>query len=192
MATIIGIAGSPRRGGNTELLTREVLQSAAQEGMETEFITLAGKEIRPCDGCRLCRERKQDCRIDDDLPPIFQKMLKADGIIVATPVYIGSASAQCKALIDRAAYWAGAYDRPFENKVGAPLVVARRAGHNFTFAQLIFFFYITGMVIPGTTYWSIAFGREKGEVRSDEEGMNTARNLGKKMAWLIKKLAAAT
>ncbi len=188
MAKIIGIVGSPRKGGNTEILTKEALRAASEEGAETELITLAGKEIKPCDGCRQCREKKIDCHIKDDLPPIFQKMLAADGILLATPVYIGAATAQITALIDRAYYWSGIYGRPFENKVGAPLVVARRAGQNFTFAQLVFFFFLAGMIIPGTTYWSIAFGREKGEVAQDEEGLNTARNLGKKMAWLANKL----
>jgi len=188
MIKIIGIVGSPRRGGNSELLVKEILKTAADEGAETELITLAGKEIRPCDGCRQCRDKKIDCHIQDDLPPIFKKMLEADGIILATPVYVGSATAQIKALIDRVCYWSGAKGRPLENKVGAPIVVARRAGQNFTFAQLIFFFFLTGMVIPGTTYWSIAFGREKGEVLQDEEGVETIRNLGKRIVWLAKKL----
>jgi multimeric flavodoxin WrbA len=188
MATIIGIVGSPRRGGNTERLTKEALQAASEEGAETELITLAGKEIKPCDGCRQCREKKIDCHIKDDLGPIFHKVLAADGLILATPVYVGSATAQTKAFIDRVCFWSGAFGRPLENKAGAPLVVARRAGQNFTFAQLLFFFFLTGMIIPGTTYWSIAFGKEKGEVANDEEGMSTARNLGKKMAWLADKL----
>jgi len=188
MIRIIGIAGSPRRGGNTEFLVKEALKTAEEEGAETELISLSGKEIKPCDGCRLCREKEMECHIQDDFVPILNKMLEADGIIIATPVYIGSATPQVKALIDRAYYSTGAKGRPFENKVGAPLVVARRAGQNFTFAQLIFFFFIAGMIIPGTTYWSIAFGREKGEVAKDEEGIKTARNLGKKMAWLAKKL----
>jgi len=189
MAKIIGIVGSPRHGGNTEILTQEALRAAQSEGIETELITLAGKEIKPCDGCRVCREKKVDCHIKDDLSPIFQKVLSAEGIILATPVYVGSCTAQTKAFIDRVCYWSGAYERPLENKVGAPLVVARRAGQNFTFAQLLYFFFITGMIVPGTTYWSIAFGREKGEVMADEEGIRTARNLGKKMAWLIKKIS---
>ena len=188
MARIIGIVGSPRRKGNTEILTKTALAAAAEAGAKTELITLAGKEIKPCDGCRRCREKQTDCHIKDDLPPIFHKILEADGLILATPVYIGAATAQVTALIDRVYFWAGAYGRPLENKVGSPLVVARRAGQNFTFAQLMFFFYIAGMIIPGTTYWPIAFGREKGEVANDEEGMNTARNLGKKMAWLADKL----
>jgi multimeric flavodoxin WrbA len=189
MSIIIGIVGSPRKGGNTEILTREALAAAAAEGAETELITLAGKEIKPCDGCRLCRDKQTDCHIKDDLSPIFHKILKSDGLILSTPVYYGAATAQTVALIDRVGYWSGAYNRPLENKVGAPLVVARRAGQNFTFAQLIFFFYITGMIIPGTTYWTIAFGKDKGEVSGDEEGMNTARNLGRKMAWLTRQLA---
>ena len=188
MIKIIGIVGSPRRGGNTEILVKEALKAVAEKEIETELITLAGKEIKPCDGCRQCRDKKIDCHIKDDLQPIFQKMLEADGIILATPVYVGSATAQTKALIDRVAYLSLAKDRPLENKVGAPIVVGRRAGQDFTFAQLLLFFFVTGMVIPGTTYWSIAFGRDKGEVIQDEEGINTVKNLGKKIAWLTKKL----
>ncbi len=191
MAKIIGIVGSPRKGGNTEILTKEVLAAAAEQGAETELITLAGKDIKPCDSCRKCRTKNVDCHIKDDLGPIFHKVLATDGLILATPVYIGSATAQAKAFIDRVYYWSCVYGRPLENKVGAPLVVARRAGQNFTFAQVMFFFYLAGMIIPGTTYWTIAFGRERGEVTNDEEGMVTARNLGKKMIWLIEKLKSS-
>jgi multimeric flavodoxin WrbA len=185
---IIGIVGSPRRGGNTEILVKEALRVIAEEEVETELIPLAGKDIKFCDGCRQCLEKKIDCHIKDDFQPIFQKMVEADGIILGTPVYVGSATALVKALIDRAAYVSIAKDRPLENKVGSPIVVGRRAGQDFTFAQLLLFFYITGMVIPGTTYWSIAFGRDKGEVMKDEEGITTVQNLGKKIAWLAKKL----
>jgi multimeric flavodoxin WrbA len=188
MVMVIGIVGSPRKGGNTELMVKEALSAAQEEGAETELISLAGKTIKPCDGCRSCRETKR-CHIqDDDLPPIFEKMLKADGIILATPVYFGSATPEIKALIDRAGYWGGSIGRVFENKVGGPMVVARRAGKNFTFAQLLFFFMISGMIVPGSTYWNVAFGREKGDVLKDNEGMMTARNFGKKVAWLAKKL----
>ncbi len=81
--------------------------------------------------------------------------------------------------------WNGA---PFSGKVGGPLVVARRAGQNFTFAQLTLWFQILGFFIPGSTYWNIAFGREKGEVERDEEGLQTAWNFGKNMAFLVKKV----
>ncbi|MCW4041930.1 MAG: flavodoxin family protein [Candidatus Bathyarchaeota archaeon] len=187
---IIGIVGSPRTKGNTETLTRLALEAAAKEGVETELITLAGKDIQPCDGCRACRQTGT-CHINDDLPPIREKMLAADGIILATPVYFGSATPQIKAVIDRSGYSARRIDgrRPFENKVGGPIVVARRAGQNFTYAQLMFFFMITGMIVPGSTYWNIAFGREKDDVIEDEEGVKTITHFGKKLAWLAKKIA---
>jgi multimeric flavodoxin WrbA len=77
-----------------------------------------------------------------------------------------------------------------KDKVGGPIVVARRAGHNFTLAQLLFFFMISEMVVPGSTYWNVAFGRQKGDVLKDEEGIKTIRHFGQKIAWLIKKINA--
>ena len=188
MIQILGVSGSPRIDGNTMQLLKEALDAARdEENVETELITLADKDIKPCDGCRSCRTTKE-CHIRDDMVSVFDKMVSADGIILATPVYFGSATSQIKALIDRAGYLAGSKGRIFENKIGGPMVVARRAGQNFTFAQLMYFFFITGMIVPGTTYWTIAFGRGKGEVLKDEEGVKTARNFGKKVAWIAKRL----
>jgi multimeric flavodoxin WrbA len=117
-------------------------------------------------------------------------MNEADGIILATPVFFGAATPQMVSLISRCYAYQGT-GRPFENKVGGPIVVARRAGHNFTLAQLMFFFMISGMIVPGSspgTYWNIAFGREKGEVTKDSEGIETIKNFGRKLAWLTKKI----
>ena len=188
MIYIIGIVGSPRVEGNTEKLVVEALKAASEEeGVQTELIRLTGKEIKPCDACLSCR-KTGECHINDDFQEIFEKMVKADGIILASPVYFGSATPQIMALIDRAGFVSGARGRVFENKVGGPLVVARRAGQNFTFAQLLFFFLHQGMIVPGSTYWNIAFGREKGEVLGDQEGLRTVRNFAKKIVWLIKKI----
>ena len=101
--------------------------------------------------------------LKDDFATLFDKMVETDGIILASPVYFSSATPQIKALIDR-------------------------AGQNFTFAELAFFFFHQGMIIPGSTYWNIAFGREKGEAEKDEEGVTTIRNFAKKLAWLVKVL----
>ena len=183
----IGIVGSPRKNGNTEILTRHTLKAIAEEDLDTELIRLAGRDIRPCDACMACRKGKEWCPIDDDLLPIYTKMKEADAVILASPVYFGSATAQLKALMDRTGYIS--YDtRPFAGKVGGPLVVARRAGQNFTFAQIMYWFHILGFFMPGSTYWNIAFGREKGEVEGDEEGLRTAWNFGKNIAFLVKKL----
>lgn len=187
MIKILAIVGSPRIGGNTERLVEEALNAAEEEGAETEMVRLANKDIKPCDACLACAKTKK-CRIRDDFEEIFKKMADADGIIIASPVYFGSATPQIKALMDRAGYVSGSRGRVFEDKVGGAMAVARRAGQNFTLAQIIFFFLIEGMIVPGSTYWNVAFGDRKGEVAMDEEGMRTARNFGRKVAWLIGKL----
>jgi multimeric flavodoxin WrbA len=184
---VIAIIGSPRRNGNTEQLAAHTLKAIAEEGLATEIIPLAGKEIKPCTACMVCNT-KEECSIQDDLPPIYQQMKEADGIILASPVYYGSCTALLKALIERVGYLSRYNGEPFKGKVGGPLVVARRAGQNFTVAQLDFWFHITGMIVPGSTYWNMAFGRQKGEVSQDEEGLKTAWNFGKNMAWVLKKL----
>ena len=98
----IGIVGSPRKNGNTELLTKHTLQAIAEEGLETELIRLADFDVRPCNACMVCRgEAPKPCPIDDDFLPIYAKMKEADAIILASPVYFGSATSLIKALIER-------------------------------------------------------------------------------------------
>jgi multimeric flavodoxin WrbA len=182
----IGVVGSPRRNGNTEILTSHALKAVAEEGLDTELISLSGLDIRPCNACGVCREEEK-CSIDDDLFPVYNMIKEADAIILASPVYYGSATALMKAFMERTGH-IGNPRRVFAGKVGGPLVVTRRAGENFTHAQLAFWFHLLGFYMPGSTYWNVAFGREKGEVTSDEEGMNTAWNFGKNIAFLLKKL----
>jgi len=183
----IAITGSPRKNGNTEILAKYTLDAIKAEGLATELISLAGLDIQPCIACMVCSE-KETCPIEDDLLPIYNKMKEADAIILASPVYFGSATSQIKSLMDRTGYISKWNNSVFEGKVGGALVVARRAGHNFTFAQLNYWFQILGFYVPGSTYWNIAFGREKGEVEQDEEGLRTAYNFGKNIAFLVKKV----
>ncbi len=182
----IGIVGSPRKNGNTETLTQHTLEAIAEEGLDTELIRLAGLDIRPCNACMVCREEER-CPIKDDVFPLYTIMKEAEAIILSTPVYVGSATALLDAFMERTGFIASPR-RAFAGKVGGPLVVARRAGQNFTFAQIMFWFHLQGFFMPGSTYWNIAFGRQKGEVTEDKEGMNTAWNFGKNVAFLVKKL----
>ena len=183
---VVGVVGSPRKNGNTEILTKHTLQAVADEGLDTELIRLAGLDIQPCNACMVCQEEER-CPIDDDLFPLYTKMKEADAIILASPVYYGSATALLKALMERTGYMSGSR-RVFAGKVGGPLVVARRAGQNFTFAQLMYWFHVLGFFMPGSTYWNIAFGHQPGEVEGDEEGLRTAWSFGKNIAFLVKKL----
>ncbi len=185
----IGIVGSPRKNGNTEILTEHTLKAIAEEGLETELIRLAGLDIRPCNACMVCKGDEERCPIKDDLFPIYQKMKGADAIILASPVYFSSATALLKAFMERTGYISIKW-RAFAGKVGGPLVVARRAGKTATFAQIMYWFQIMDMIVPGSNYWNVAFGREPGDVRGDEEGMDTAWHFGKNVASLVKKLRA--
>ena len=183
----IGIVGSPRKNGNTEIITEHTLKAIEEEGIETELITLAGLNIQLCDVCDACAS-EETCPIDDNVFPIYQKMKAADAIILASPVYYGSATALMKALMERTGRISGSQGRIWSGKVGGALVVARRAGKNFTLAQLNFWFQIQGFIIPGSTYWNVAIGRGKGDVEEDKEGLKTVWNFGKNVASLVKKL----
>jgi multimeric flavodoxin WrbA len=186
---VIGICGSPRPRGNTEYLLREALSVLENEGIEVELVKLGEKSVAPCEACNACKELL-NCRIDDDFQEIFEKMEQADGILVGSPVYFGSATPQTMALLDRAGYVALKRNRSFERKVGASVAVARRAGANFTFAQMNYFFFINGMIVPGSSYWNVGYGLDLEDVKKDEEAVRTIRNLANNMAWLLKKIHA--
>jgi multimeric flavodoxin WrbA len=188
---VLGISGSPRRGGNTDILIRTALDVMAGEGLETEFLSLADRPIKPCVACGGCFSADVARCVQED--PAFEGMIEkfaaADGILIGSPVYFGSATPQIMALLDRVGYVARHHPELLRRKAGAAIAVARRAGQNFTFAQLNYFFLISEMIVPGSTYWNVAFGRKPGEVENDAEGMDTIRNLARNMAWLIRKIA---
>ena len=184
----IAIVGSPRKHGNTQMLSEHTLKAIAEEGIETELVPLAGQEIKPCDACEACF-KTGECVINDDFSFVFNKMLESEGIILASPVYFGSCTALLKALMERAGWLSGPEKRLFNLKVGGPLVVARRAGQNFTVAEINLWFHIMGMIVPGSTYWNIASGFQPGEVANDDEGLRSVWNFGKNMAFVMKKIA---
>lgn len=184
---VIAISGSPRKNGNTETLLKQSLEIISGEGIETEFIPLAGKNIQTCKACMGC-SKQPHCVIKDDFDEIFQSMVNADGIIVGSSVYYSSATGEMTALLDRAGYVAAMNGRLFDRKVGGPITVGRRMGQNFTFAQMLLWYMINGMVVPGSSYWNIAFGKEKDDVLKDTEGLDTIQNFSENIVWLLKKI----
>ena len=189
---VLGISGSPRRGGNTDILIQTALGVLADEGLQTEFLSLADRPVKPCTACGGCFKTDviQCVQEDPAFEGVLEKFSAADGILIGSPVYFGSATPQTMSLLDRVGYVARRHPQLLRRKVGAAVVVARRAGQNFTFAQLNYFFLISEMIVPGSNYWNVAFGRQKGEVASDAEGMETVRTLARNMAWLMKKLSS--
>ncbi len=188
----IAICGSPRPAGNTEILLKKALAVLDQAGIRGELIRLADRPIKPCTACGQCRKNKdKHCTLTgDDFEDIFTRMQEADIILTGSPVYFGSATPELMALLDRAGYVSRGNGNLFSRKLGGPVVVGRRAGHNFTFAQLLYWYMINGMVVPGSTYWNIAFGGAIGEVNEDEEGVETVEVFAQNLAWLAEKIGA--
>jgi len=118
----------------------------------------------------------------------IEKMLEAQGIILASPTYFANVSTELKALIDRSGMVARVNGDMFKRKVGAAVVAARRGGAIHVFNSINHFFFIGQMIVPGSMYWNMGFGLDKGDVNSDEEAMKTMEVLGKNMAWLMKKI----
>ena len=189
---VIAISGSARKDGNTAIMVRWIFAELEKEGIETELIQLAGKKIRGCIACYKCFENKDKrCSVKDDaVNECLEKMVDADGIILASPTYFANPSTEIKALIDRAGLVGMANNALWRRKVGAAVTVARRGGAIHTFDSLNHFFFISQMIVPGANYWNMGFGREKGEVENDQEGRLNMENLGQNMAWLLKKLNA--
>lgn len=185
---VVGIAGSPRIGGNTEQLTQEALRIIEGKGIDTELVRLAEKDILPCTGCRICKS-EETCPLDDGLLPLYHQLKEADGIILASPVFFGSATPQIKAFMDRAGYISYNNGYTFARKVGGPLVVTGRNGGNFTNTQLILWFMALGMIVPGSIDWNTVLGTEVGEIWEDTTGIETVRTFAENLAWLVEKLA---
>ncbi len=189
---VVAFSGSARKNGNTVMLIEKVLDELKKEGIDTELIQLAGTRIRGCIACSKCFENADPhCAVKKDAVNSFiDKMAEADGIILGSPTYFADLTPELKALIDRAGMVARANGDMFQRKVGAAVVAVRRAGAIHAFDSINHFFFISQMIVPGSSYWNIGIGRTIGEVADDEEGMETMTNLGKNMAWLLKKLHA--
>jgi multimeric flavodoxin WrbA len=187
---VVAFSGSARKNGNTAILINYVLQELEKEGIDTELVQLSGKKIRGCIACMKCFENKdQRCSVTDDVVnSCIEKMIDADGIILGSPTYFANISTELKALIDRSGMTGIANGSMFKRKAGAAVVAVRRGGSIHAFNAINHFFFIGEMIVPGSIYWNMGFGSDKGDVESDDEGVNTMKVLGANMAWLLKKI----
>lgn len=183
---VLLLCGSPRLEGNTALVLRECAKVLEGEGLETETVLLAETSILSCKGCGLCTGG--ECTLDDGLNVVIEKIREADGFIVGTPVYFGTARGEVTAALQRIGMVSMASDNFLSRKVGGPIAVARRGGHTSTLQELMMFFLMNDMIVPGSTYWNMVFGHGPGEAAKDEEGIRTVRRFAENVAFLIKKL----
>ena len=187
---VVAFSGSARKNGNTAILVNAVFRELKKAKIKTELVQMAGKKVPGCIACLKCYKTKdQRCAIRGDIVnECIGKMLEADGIILASPTYFADISANMKALIERAGFVARANDDMFRRKVGASVVAVRRAGAIHVFDSMNHFFFISQMVVPGSSYWNIGVGLAPGDVKKDTEGLETMKTLGRNMAWLLQKI----
>ena len=188
---VVAFNGSPRKDGNTAQGIRIVFNELENEGIETEFVQLGGRKVFGCLGCGNCFKNKNGkcSRQDDEMNEFIEKMMAADGIIIGSPTYFSNVTTEVKALIDRCGFVSKANGGLLRNKVGASVISVRRAGSNFVYSAINFFFGISEMVIASSNYWNMTLSVLPGDIQKDQEGILTFKTLGKNMAHVMKKLA---
>lgn len=169
---ILGLSCSPRESGNTTIMVNRALDGAREEGADTEFFSVSGKRLEPCDGCWTCL-RKGTCHIEDDMDLLTEKMTAADGIIYSTPVYVYGMTGQAKIILDRTSHL------NLSNKVGGVIVVAGSLGSIDPIKDLYFNMIIKKM-LPANLV--AIYGNAEGDVEKMAQGMKAAYDLGREMA----------
>jgi len=192
MIKIIGISGSPRADGNTFSLVKTALKSAEEAGAEVELINLGSLNIEPCVACDICKATGE-CAIYDDMREIIEKLMECNGMIIGSPVYFGSVTSQLKMLIDRTRPLRGSFK--LKDKIGGSITVggSRNGGQESTIAAIHDFLLIHDAIIVGdgaplAHYGGTGVGSAVGYIKNDEIGIETSKNLGKRVTELAKRL----
>lgn len=182
---VLIINGSPHVNGNVSVAVKELTNTFAQEGVETEEIQIGMHAVRGCVACYQCAKTGK-CIFNDIVNEVAPKFQAADGLIVMTPVYYASANGTLISFLDRL-FYSSHFDKTM--KCGASVVICRRGGASSTFDELNKYFTICGMPVVSSQYWNSVHGREAGQAAQDAEGLQTMRTLAKNMTFLMKSIA---
>ncbi len=174
--------GSTRKDGCTYLALSEAAKALNAEGVETEIVQMGGGPVRDCIGCNGCAGKGQCVFGDDMVNEVIAKAKEADGFVFGSPVCYAHPSGQILSLLDRV-FYAGV--EGFLHKPAAVVVTARRAGTTASLDVLNKYLLNAEMPIVSSTYWNMVFGPAPELVKQDKEGLQTMRNLGRNMAWLL-------
>lgn len=183
---VLIINGSPRKDGNCARLIKEATDIFDSENIGYEIFNIGTEPVRGCIACGFCAKGEGCVFKDDAVNSVAEKMAKCDGVLIASPVYYASANGSLISLLDRV-FYSSTFDKRM--KVGAAFAVARRAGTSATFDELNKYFTINQMPIASGRYWNDGFGREKGEIAGDEEGLQNARIVARNMVFLMRSIA---
>jgi len=184
MKKVLLLSGSPRKDGNTMQLLKDCARVIEDNGVKAELISLAGKRVAACLACEKCAGAGK-CSQDDIVNELVEKLRGSRGFIVGSPVYFGTPRGDLMNLLQRVGMVSKTNGGFLSRKVGGPVAVARRGGHTVSIQQMLMFYLINDMIVPGSDYWNMAFGRMAGEVLEDKEGMETVERFADNVAWLV-------
>lgn len=182
---VLVLNGSPRANGCTAAALNEVIRTLNAEGMDTELVHVGNKDIRGCIACNSCVRQKK-CVFDDLVNETAKSFEETDGLIIGSPVYYGSPNGTLLSFLDRL-FYSTQFSK--QMKVGAAVVSCRRGGNTASFDVLNKYFSISSMPVASSTYWNQVHGFTAEDVKRDLEGLQTMRNLGRNMAFMIKTIA---
>lgn len=182
---VLMLNGSPRTNGNIALAFQEMEQVFRENGIGVENIQLGKQVIRGCIACESCRKNHK-CVFDDIVNKLAEKFEAADGLVIGSPVYFGSANGTLMSALQRL-FYSTSFDKSL--KVGASVVSARRSGCTATFDELNKFFTLANMPVATSQYWNNIYGWEPGEGKADAEGRQVMRVLARNMVFLMKSIA---
>jgi multimeric flavodoxin WrbA len=187
MNKVVLLSASPRKDGNTAQLIEVCAGVIEAAGIATETVSLAGMRINSCIACGRCGELGK-CSQDDGLNEIIARLKGAQGFVIGSPVYFGTARGDLMSALQRIGMVSKSGSGFLSRMVGGPIAVARRGGHTASIQEMLMFYLINDMVVAGSTYWNMVFGRLPGEAMDDQEGVETVRRFAENVAWLVNEL----
>lgn len=185
---VLVVNGSPHLHGTTDRALLELERTLKENNIEYERIEVGTKDVRGCIACNYCRTHGK-CVFNDIVNEVAPKFAEADGLIAGTPVYWAHSNGQLLAFLDRLFYSTmGVFDKTM--KVGAGVIASRRAGSTSALEEINKYFTMNSMPVVSSTYWNEIHGFNASDAEKDLEGLQTMRNLGKNIAFLIKAIKA--
>ena len=180
---LILVNGGPHKDGCTNVALEEIAKILKSEKIETEIMWLENNPIGGCIGCNYCLQNGNRCFMDDRVNEFLEKVETTDGFVFGSPVHFAGASGALTSFLDRAFYGRGSL---FAGKVCASVVSCRRGGASSAFDQINKYALMSNMFLVGSSYWNQIHGTNKDEAKQDLEGLQTMRNLGRNMAYILK------